>query len=315
MARRLLPALLAVLLVTAGCNGLAGQTTTTTGTTEATTAVTTTTTTATEAAETETTTEATTTSDEGSDPDVDADALKREALAAMVAVDTYRVNGTLNQTIRNNRLTRRINASLEGAFERPSRRLRINQTVTALGRQVRTAVYLVDGTLYQYNPQFRQQFDSAWLRFDLSGNESAAWNASDTLRRQHAILNNSTVSLAGTATVAGRETRVLAANATDAGVGLFGPAGGTRAGTDATSDLNVTRLTATYYIDPETGRPVRAVVRLNASVALRGSTTRIAQTATLRFGGYGSSPAVDLPTGADTAVNASETTATETARP
>jgi len=297
MACRLLPALLALLLVTAGCSGLAGQTTGTTAT--------------------ETTTTATTasTSESAADGPTAAE-LRQDALAATAAVETYRVNGTLNQTIRNNRLTRRTNTSLAGVFDRSTRRLRINQTVTALGRQVEVAVYLVDGTLYQYNPQLRQRFGSAWIRFDLSGNESRAWNASDTLGRQYDILNGSTVSLAGTATVDGRETYVIEANATDAGGGLFGPtAGAGGAGGNGSGGIDVSRLTATYYLEADTRRPVLAVVRLNASVALNRSTTDVEQTARLRFSGYGTPADVDLPAGADTAVNGSEITPDGGVRP
>jgi len=275
MLRRLLPVVVVLLLATAGCSGFGGQQPTTPASPATTTVETT-----------------------------DPVTLRDEAVAAIDAVERYRVEGVLNQTAETNRVTRRLNVTFAAAFDRPNRRIRSNQTVSVLGRTTSVAVYLVNGTLYQYNPRLRSRVGTAWIRTNVSANASAVYDASDSLDRQAAILENASVRLDGTATVDGTETYRLRAT-TDDTAGLLGSHSAVETG-----QVNVTDLTATYYLAVETARPVKAVVALNATVRSQGTTTRLVQEATLRFADYGAPVSVTLPTSADTAVNGSEVSAT-----
>jgi len=294
MGRRLLfPAVVALLLVTAGCGGLDGTgaptdaTTSTTPTTHGTTT------------ETRTTDNSTTTASSSGDLPA-ASSVTADALAAARAVDTYRVNGTLNQTLDNNRVTQQFDTELRAVFDRSDREFRINQTVRALGKTVPASQYFVGGTLYQYSRQSRQRVGSAWTEVNLSGNASAFWNSSDTLARQRAILNASTVEMTGTTTADGVETYVLDVNATDAGVDVLGSTA------IPADELDVTDLSGTFYVATGTDQLVKSVTHLNATVTRGGSTARIDQTATLRFTDYDADVNVTLPPDADDAVAVGE---------
>jgi hypothetical protein len=222
--------------------------------------------------------------------------VKAGALAAMEAAETYRAAGTLNQSLESARGVQRLDVSVDAAFDRPADRFRTNQTVTLAGQRIEVSQYFVDGTLYQYSPINRQQYGSAWIRLNLSTNASAFFDAADTLTRQRAVLNVSTVELNGTATVDGVEAHVLDADATNATLTALGSVGAPDAG------LNVSSLSGRFYVARDDGRLLRSVVTLNASVTQQGTTVDVTQTADLRFFDYGTDVSIVLPPGAEDAV-------------
>ena len=221
--------------------------------------------------------------------------VRTETLAAIDAVDTYRV--VVNQTTRlSGNVNRTTNAVSNGTFDRGAREASLTVTQSALGRTVTTERYLVNGTLYERNPQYVQQYDSAWIRAEVPDNGSAFRDSFDTLSRQRAILNASTVTLAGTETVDGTTTYRLKAspNATQ----LTGAAGSVQR-----SNLDVANVSATYWLDAETGLPVRSTIELAGQQTAQGQTFGIDQRLRLDFDGYGTPVSITLPPAAEGAVS------------
>ena len=221
--------------------------------------------------------------------------VRTETLAAIDAVDTYRV--VVNQTTRlSGNVNRTTNAVSNGTFDRDAREASLTVTQSALGRTVTTERYLVNGTLYERNPQYVQQYDSAWIKAEVPDDGSAFRDSFDTLSRQRAILNASTVTLAGTETVDGTTTYRLKAspNATQ----LTGAAGSVQR-----SNLDVANVSATYWLDAETGLPVRSTIELAGQQTAQGQTFGIDQRLRLDFDGYGTPVSITLPPAAEGAVS------------
>lgn len=291
--RRLLPALVVLLVLTAGCSGLlpgGSNDTPADGPTVDGTEV------------------------NGTNGSVDGAAVKADALAAMDAVETYRVEanvttqyvGALDQTVA---------GTSEGRFNRTAREAYLTQTQAVLNRSYVVETYYVNDTLYQHSESYTLRFDSEWIRYPTPVNASVQWSQFDTLARQRAVLNASNVTLAGTETINGTETYVLRANVDRSRLSELGyTVGGAGRG-----DLNVTSLNATYYISTETARPVRTVTTLTGQTTVRaqdnGRTLRIKQRIALDFGGYGEPVTVTLPDGASTAATIGNASANATGTP
>lgn len=273
--RRLLPVFVALLVLTAGCSGLlpGGSDGTPANGTDA----------------------------NGTDTPMDGSELKADTLAAMDAVETYRIDanvstrysGTLDQT---------VNGTSEGRFDRTAHVAYLNQTQSALGQSYVVETYYVNDTLYQRSGSYVLQYDSEWVRFPAAENATEQWAQFDTLTRQRAVLNASNATLDGTRTVNGTETYVLRAQVDRSRLGELGFA----AGTIEQGGLNVTNLNATFYVDAETNRPVKSVTNLTGLTTVQAGnnqrTLRIQQRIELDFGGYGAPVTVTLPEEASNAV-------------
>ncbi|WP_254537218.1 DUF7537 family lipoprotein [Halomarina litorea] len=272
--RRLLPALVALLVLTAGCSGLLpggsdGPPTNGTAT--------------------------------GTGTPTDGSELRADTLAAMDAVETYRVeanvstrySGTLDQT---------VSGTSEGRFDRTARVAYLNQTQSALGQSYVVETYYVNDTVYQRSESYVLQYDSEWIRLPAAENASEQWSRFDTLTRQRALLNASNVTLDGTRTVNGTEVYVLRAQVDRSRLDELG----FTAGPIEQGGLNVTSLNATFYVSTETNRPVRSVTNLTGRTTVQAGdnrrTVRIQQRIDLDFGGYGTPVTVTLPEEAATAV-------------
>lgn len=234
----------------------------------------------------------------GPPPDVDPADVRERALDATAGVESYRVeaNTTLARSAGAG-LARTVRIESVGAFDRPARRLRVNQTTRALGRTQRVQTYLVDGTLYQHSPAFVQRYGAEWVKRNVT-NESAAWDGLDTLARQRALLNASTVSVTGTATVDGTEAYVLAADVNET---AFGDAA-RRSGLAGTG--TVTDAAATVWVARDSGRLLRSETTLNVTATARGQQVRVNQSLVIDFDYRDVS--VALPGAASTAVNATQ---------
>ena len=289
--RRALPVVLAVLVVLAGCSGLGGQSEDPTTTGDETTTVSN----ATQRTAQETTTPA--------GQSASAEAVKADTLAALDAVETYRV--TANQTSRiTGNVERTIVANTTAAFDRADREARIDQTQRGAGTSATTTSYIVDRTLYRHSPSFSREYDSNWVAVNLSENYSEAWEQYDTLTRQRELLNVSSVTLDGTATVAGQQVYVLRAGPTAEQFAQLG-ANLTRQG------LNVSNVSATFYVDRETNRLAASTTRLDATQTSFGQTVSISQEIDLRFSDYDASVSITLPQEAEeTAVHVGNRTTT-----
>ncbi|MWG35513.1 DUF7537 family lipoprotein [Halomarina oriensis] len=274
--RRLLPLLLAVLVVLAGCNGIGlpgsgdepGLDTNTTETPMATPGT--------------------------PGENVTGESVKAEALAAIEAVETYRLRA--NQTTRYAELNRTVNSTVNGTFDRTVRNASLVQNLTArsLAFSVETYVDGASETRYQYSRIYEQEYDSRWIRTDLSGNFSATWEQYDTLSRQRALLEASNVTLDGIERVNGTDVYVLTATTNRSeyealGIGTGGAA-------------NVSTVSATFYVGVEDDRLVRSTVNVSGTERASGRTLTFERTTDLRFDGYGEPVDIQLPAGASDAV-------------
>lgn len=237
--------------------------------------------------------------------DADAATVKQHALAAMRNTSAYTLDATVARTVTQSGRTQTITVNSTGEFDRGARALRLNQTVSSrLGQRVSSATYLVDGTLYARSPQNEQQHGSAWIRQDLSDPERV-WNQTDTLYRQQALLAAANVTLAGSETVSGVETRVLdldVSSETYAELVSRSGFGG--------ANVTVTNASFTLYVAESSGQLVRATGTVASEVATASGRTTVSEELRLRFG-YGS-VSVDLPAAARDAPRVGTTTSGNT---
>lgn len=275
--RRLFPVLLAALVVLAGCNGIglpgSSNETPTAG---------------------QNATNGTQTPVRTPGPNVTSESVKADALAAIDEVQTYRVH--VDQYTRYVESNRTVDANVTGAFNRTVPDAALNQTWVTSGVPVTSETYIdgENGTFYQYSPVLEQKFGSRWVSASVAGNADV-WDQFDTLARQRALLAASNVTLEGVRTVNGAETYVLTGspNASQFGELGIGPGG----------NLNVSNVSATFYVSVENARLVRSTVELDGTQRARGRTLTFRRTATLEFSGYGDPVTVDIPEGAEDAVS------------
>ncbi|MFD1511814.1 hypothetical protein [Halomarina rubra] len=279
--RRLLPLFLAALVVLAGCNGLGLP-----GGADDTTVAPNATATGTPAPPGE---------------NVTAQSVKNETLATLDEVTTYRlaVDQRTDYVARNES----ENTTATGRFNRTVRDAALVNNVSASGVSLTVETY-VDGenqTLYQYSPAYAQDFDSNWLRSDVSGNFSATWEQYDTLARQRALLNASNVTLEGTERLNGTDVYVLNGTVEESEY--------ERLGLRSAGVLNVSTVSATFYVSVANATLVRSQVDLAGTRQARGESFEFERSVDLRFSGYGDPVTVDIPDDADDAVRVDNGTA------
>ncbi|MFB6146737.1 MAG: hypothetical protein ABEJ08_03525 [Halobacteriaceae archaeon] len=239
---------------------------------------------------------------DGSDaPNVNDSAVASEAVASIESVDSYRVDGNVTMVISANAMTQERTSQVRGAFDRANRELRLNQTITARGRSITVATYLVGETIYQHNPQYVQRFGASWIKRGVGDNFTRRWRLLDTMTRQRAILQNASVEVTAETTVDGTAAYVLEADVDQADFQNLTGALGAAAG-----DATVRDARFTYYLAKDSGRLLRSVGHVNTTATVRGRTIQQNVTFRLRFSGYGESIDITLPDAASTAVNISE---------
>lgn len=289
---------LAALVLLAGCGGGPAE-----PTTESSTATTT------EPTTTTTTATATTTAPETTlgEAEVDAAAATADVLAAIDAVETYRVEAEIRRTRTANAVTREATVESSGVFDRTNQALRVEQTTARGGQSVTVTTYLLDGTLYQQSPAFVPRFSAEWVFLELEHPERR-WRALDTLTRQRATVENGSVSVLGARTFNGTEAYVLAVDADEDSYNEFVER---RLGDAATNvSVEVTDATFRYVVAGDSGRPLRARGTVNSTVSTGGQTVSLTEQITLRFRDYGTTADIELPAAADTAVDLANRTAT-----
>ncbi|MFC5970721.1 hypothetical protein ACFPYI_05180 [Halomarina salina] len=276
--RRLLPVFLAVLVVLSGCNGI-GLPGASDGPPTGDSNVTTT--------------------GEGATPrtpggNVTAASVKADALAAIDEVTTYSVR--VDQHTRYVERNQTSTANVTGEFNRTERDLALNQSRVVSGIAVSTETYIDgrNGTFYQYSPALEQEFGSSWVRASVAG-DAEVWDQYDTLSRQRDLLAASNVSLEGVQTVNGTDAYVLtgspnASRFQDLGIG-------------SGSSLEVSNITATFYVSVEDATLVGSTVELAGTQQARGRSLPFQRTADIRFSGYGDPVTVTIPDEADDAVS------------
>ena len=233
---------------------------------------------------------------------VDGSQAQSDTLAAMDGVESYHV--TTNTTIvqsANNRTQRQAIDSL-GAFDRADQRMQINQTVSVSGMTQRASVYFLNGSIYEYNPAYASQYGSEWVTAEVN---DTFLDQQDTLARQRAFLANASVTMAGTETIDGTETRVLEADVDEEATSEAIMA---RLGSGSGVEYDVTNVDQRLWVDPETDRPARTTVSINATVTQAGQTVDLTMDIELAFE-YNRTVTVSLPESADSAISLDNETA------
>lgn len=229
--------------------------------------------------------------------DVDPATVKRDALLAMRAVETYAVTFRTTRDVRANRVTRTIDIVSSGVFDRTDDELRVNRTISGPGGNVTARTYVVNRTLYERNRAYLRRYDSKWVKLDLSGNFSRRWALLDTLSRQRTLLNRSTVEVLGATTLAGTDAYVLRADVNETAYSRL-----LEARTEGATEVNVTDATVTFWIAADTGRPLRSAGTVNRTAVIDGQVVSVDEEYRLRFAAYNASVDVTLPDAAGTAV-------------
>ena len=226
-------------------------------------------------------------------PNVTAESVKADALAAIEAVQTYRVR--VDQYTRYVESNRTVNATIVGAFNRTVPDLMLNQSRVVNGYPVTVETYIdgQNGTYYQYSPALKQEFGSSWVKASVAGNADI-WDQYDTLTRQRALLAASNVTLEGVRTINGTDVYVLTGSPNASQFDDLG--------LRSSGNINVSNVSATYYVSVESSRLVRSTVELDGTQQARGRTLAFHRVADLRFRAYGDPVTIDIPEAAADAV-------------
>lgn len=241
--------------------------------------------------------------DTATGPSVDEERLRTDALAAIRAVESYRVAAT-QKVVTEGPRSRTVTVTDHSRIDRADRELRQNRTVTVAGQRVNSTQYVVNRTFYSRSDVYVRQYSSEWIRRNVSENFSRLWRRQDVLGQLRVILANaSSVEVTGTEQVDGERTYRTRVNVTTTAfeailldvVGLD---------PNRTDRVNVTHVEYVYWLDVETARPLRTAAEVRYSARLDGRTVRQNVTTTARYD-YGP-VSVDLPEAADRAVNLSD---------
>jgi outer membrane lipoprotein-sorting protein len=238
--------------------------------------------------------------------------IQSQTVAAMNATETYHIN--VNQTIRVSRTTKRavnftgekqmtnhtkyyvINTSANSVINRQVREAHTNITRSFPGRETTLNEYILNKTLYQRSPSYTRLYGSPWIKVNITGWKSQVWHQYNTLTRQRKVLNMSDVALNGTETVNGVKTYQLKAhpNINQVEDIVFNPV---RKG-----NIVLTNITATYWVNKETMRPMRTTYQLSGTLVIGGREFDIESRMDFRISRYNEPVTIELPSEADTAV-------------
>lgn len=233
----------------------------------------------------------------------EANRVQTAAVAASEDAATYRLAANVTRVQRANgqRVTTRLNST--GAVNRTASALVVNQTANGPAGERAIATYLVNGTLYQHSTAFESRYGSAWVRSALGDDAGATWRRQDPLRRQRALLANATVTVAGTETVGGVETRVLAVDGDEESYEALLRTRLGRLGANASVDVE--NISFRMYVATDTDRLRYSTGTVESTVAYGGASVSLTERLRLRFWAYGDRVNVTLPEGAATAVEPS----------
>ncbi len=243
--------------------------------------------------------------------DESVESVRSQALSAIDAVETYRVNGTVRRNVGAPRSAgaadpqalvdpREIVTLTTVEVNRPARELHAEDVQRSEGQTVEVETWVANGTLYANSPsfrgdpdRFRDDYGSEWV-VRRPANLSERFDALDPLARQRVLLAAADLSLAGTdpetgayvlrGTVAPETYEAVLRNTT----GTFAD----------DTDFSVTNVAVTFYVDPDTGRLQRFEGEVGLTVPTDRGVVPVLQTVSLSYDGYGDSVNVTAPTDA-----------------
>lgn len=233
----------------------------------------------------------------GDDGLPDTDTIVERTAATLEAVDSYESNSTLTSTIQVPNGEQTSNLTTNARTNRETRRLMVTQTVTALGQEITSRTYLLKDTIYRNNPRLAQQYGSEWVTVDASENQTQRWHRNDELMSHRVILENGSVTLAGTETIDGSEAyRLVVDGDEDALEAFYGY---------ENTPLEITNVSTTMWVDTDTDRILQVDGRINQSVTTQGTTRTTITEYDLRF--TYTDVSITLPEAADSAVDLNQT--------
>jgi hypothetical protein len=226
------------------------------------------------------------------DLSVDSERVVGDALTAIMGIESYRLTGDSTIRTRTNNVDQLQELQRVTRVERGRPALSVNSTVQTQGRTIVQEDYYVDGTLYRYSPLLVQQYNSEWIKQNISGNFSQLLSDADRLSLYRNVMENGTATLEGAQTVDDERTYRVRVN-TDGTVaaGVLGL--GDTNGSDAA-------LVTTFWVDANDSTIVRADGAVEVITTQRGQTAVVSGTfvESLTYGGV----TVTLPEAASTAV-------------
>lgn len=190
-----------------------------------------------------------------------------ESVAAEVdEIDAYEMTSEMNMTLSVPNGEQTIRLSANSSVDRANREATTVQT-TSMGAQTLTSeTYLVDGTVYQHSEVLVQQFNSEWIKVNVSEDLEEQFRQNDELGAHRAMLQNASVTLNGTEEVGGTQAYRLEADVNETAIEAF-------YGFDNASGVSIDNIETTVWVDTETDRIVRAAGVLTQSGEIQGQTS------------------------------------------
>ncbi|MEF8785528.1 MAG: hypothetical protein V5A45_06305 [Haloarculaceae archaeon] len=206
---------------------------------------------------------------------VSGDQVASDARTVLETVSAYRLTGNSTLRTQSNNVDQSQEITRETRVDRERSRLASNQTVSVRGQTITQATYIVDGTLYQRSEQFVRQYNSEWVKQDISENFSEVFGTSDRLALYERMLGNGSVSLEGAQQVDGADTyRLQVRTDSTSFADVFG--------LPSASESDVAMVT-TLWVDTESSAVVRAEGALEMVTTLQGQPTVVSGTYVEQF--------------------------------
>lgn len=221
--------------------------------------------------------------DDGTTGADDAETLQNRTVERLENVETYTFEGTTVSKTGNTT----VETEMDGAFDTPARRARMNMTLSSDGpygsNEETIRMYIVNDTVY-VSPAGHDQ----WQAVDAS--QMPGLGSSDPiedhgLELQRVLLKDAEVRIVGNETVDGRSTTVLEVKPTDEALETYLEriGGGAR-------DRTIENATLTQWVTDD-GYVVRS--EANMTVVVNGQTANV--TTTARFDNFNESVDIDPP--------------------
>ncbi len=206
---------------------------------------------------------------------VSGEAVTNDTKAALENVGSYRVTGNSTLRTQSNNVDQAQEIVRETRVDREQSRLVSNQTVSFRGQTIDQATYIVDSTLYQRSAQFVRQYNSEWVKQNISENFSEVFRNSDRLALYERMLDNGSVSLEGAQQTDGGDSyRLQVRTDSTSFADVFGLSNASE------SDL---AMVTTFWVDTESSTIVRAEGALEVVTTLQGQPTVVSGTFVEQF--------------------------------
>lgn len=230
--------------------------------------------------------------------DVTADEVVGPAVEAIKGVESYRFTGTLTQTVKAPNRQQNVSLEMNTSVDRANQRLASEQTVDAGIQAVTTETYIVDGTLYQRGQQFVQQYNSEWIRVNVSDGIEEQFNRNDELGAHRVMLENSSVDVVGAETVDGERAYRLELDVDEEALSDFYGFNGT--------SVTLQSVNSTIWVGVDSNRVLRVAGDIRQQVTVQGQTLTTVSTYDERF--HYTDVDITLPDAASSAVEVNRTT-------